>query len=114
MFNYNSIREDYSKVTVSKFKYTDQEGRKYRLRTKDGKSDPSTESENTYRQYLDEESCPLPKDWFVMPFLNQSSGERVGFNTQKPEKLIEKFIKASSNENDIILDYLWEQLPLKP
>jgi adenine-specific DNA-methyltransferase len=49
---------------------------------------------------------PLPRDWFVMPFLNQSSNERIGFNTQKPEELLlEKFIKASSNENDIVLDF---------
>lgn len=104
-FNYDEIRENYSAVTVSKFKYTDEEGRKYRLRTKDGRSDPAEEDENTYRQYLDEKSGPLPRDWFVMPFLNQSSEERVGFNTQKPETLLAKFIKASTNEGDIVMDF---------
>jgi len=104
-FNYDSIREQYSNVTIAKFKYTDENGRKYRLRTKDGKSDPPIEDENTYRQYLDEQSGPLPRDWFIMPFLNQAADERVGFNTQKPESLIAKFIKASTNENDIVLDF---------
>lgn len=104
-FNYDAIREQYSDVTIKKFKYTDENGRKYRLRTKDGKSDPAVEDENAYRQYLDEQSGPLPRDWFVMPFLNQAAEERVGFNTQKPELLVAKFIKASTNENDIVLDF---------
>lgn len=104
-FNFDEIREEYSEVTKKKFKYTDEQGRSYRLRTKDGNSDPSEESENTYRQYLDEESGPLPRDWFIMPFLNQSASERVGFPTQKPEALIEKILLACSSEKDIILDF---------
>lgn len=104
-FYYDSIREEYSEVTIQKFKYTDEDGRKYRLRTKDGDSDPAEENENTYRQYLDETSGPLPRDWFVMPFLNQSSSERVGFNTQKPESLLEKLMLATTKEGDLVLDY---------
>lgn len=104
-FNNELIREKYSEVTLKKFKYLDSEGRKYRLRTKDGKSDPAQEDDNTYRQYLDAQSGPLPRDWFMIPFLNQASSERVGFNTQKPEELIKKFILAGSNEGDIILDF---------
>lgn len=104
-FNNELIREEYSPVTLKKFKYTDEEGRKYRLRTKDGKSDPAKEDDNSYRQYLDAQSGPLPRDWFMIPFLNQASSERVGFNTQKPEELIKKFILVCSNEGDIILDF---------
>lgn len=104
VFNSDDIREEYSTVTLSKFKYTDDEGRKYRLRGKDGTSDPAEENENTYRQYLDKSSGPLPRDWFVLPFLNQAANERL-FDTQKPEKLLEKFILASSNKNDIVLDF---------
>mgnify|MGYP003334116312 CR=1 FL=1 len=33
-----------------------------------------------------------------------SSKERLGYPTQKPEALLERIIKASSNENDIVLD----------
>jgi len=104
-FNNELIREEYSEVTLKKFKYSDNEGRKYRLRTKDGKSDPAKEGDNTYRQYLDAQSGPLPRDWFMIPFLNQAAAERVGFNTQKPEELIKKFILAGSNEGDIVLDF---------
>ena len=36
--------------------------------------------------------------------LNNSSKESVGYPTQKPVKLLERIIKASSNEGDIVLD----------
>jgi len=105
IFNCNDIREEYSIVTKGKFKHTDEQGRRYRLRTKDGKSDPAEESENTYRQYLNEESGgPLPRDWFVMPFINQVAKERI-FTTQKPEALLKRIVTASSNANDLVLDF---------
>lgn len=103
-FNYDDVREEYSGVTLKKFKYTDENGRKYRLRYNDGRSDPPAESENTYRQYLDE-SGPLARDWVVMPILNQAANERLNYPTQKPEKLLTRIIKASSNEGDLIADF---------
>ena len=105
VFNCDLIRETYSQVSIKKFKYTDEEGRKYRLRTIDGNSDPSVEDDRTYRQYLDEKGGPLPRDWFVIPFINQASAERTGFSTQKPEELLMKLITASTNEGDIVLDF---------
>ena len=42
--------------------------------------------------------------WIDIPFIPPSSKERIGYPTQKPEKLIERIIKASSNENDVVLD----------
>ncbi|MEK7395870.1 MAG: DNA methyltransferase [Candidatus Poribacteria bacterium] len=103
VFNYNDVRETYSNVTLGKFKYTDENGGKYRLRYKDGRSDPPLETEDTYRQYLDE-SGPLARDWFIIPILNQNAKERLGYPTQKPEPLLERIIKASSNKGDVVLD----------
>jgi len=39
----------------------------------------------------------------VNPLQGQSR-EAVGFSTQKPEALLERIIKASSNEKNIVLD----------
>ena len=47
----------------------------------------------------------IPEDWWVMPFLNPMSKERVGYDTQKPKELLERIIKASSNEGDIVADF---------
>ena len=40
----------------------------------------------------------------VKPIINVSK-ERIGYPTQKPEKLLERIIKASTNENDIVADF---------
>ncbi len=47
----------------------------------------------------------LPLDWFEMSVLPSAHNENTGYNTQKPKKLIERIIKASSNENDLVADF---------
>jgi len=47
----------------------------------------------------------LPTDVWYIATINGMAEERVNYTTQKPEKLIEKIIKASSNENSIIADF---------
>lgn len=102
IFNYQDVMENYSEYTLKhKFKHKDENGY-YRLRYKDGRNDPKIESEKTYRQYADK--GVLPRDWFEIPILNQASKERLGYPTQKPEALLERIIKASSNEGDVVLD----------
>jgi site-specific DNA-methyltransferase (adenine-specific) len=46
----------------------------------------------------------IPEDWWPMDALNANSPERLGYPTQKPEALLERIIKASSNEGDMVLD----------
>jgi DNA modification methylase len=45
-----------------------------------------------------------PDDWWQVQPIAPSAKERLGYPTQKPEALLEKVIKASSNEGDIVLD----------
>ena len=52
---------------------------------------------------------PNPKgkvspDVFRIPSINNMSKERCGYPTQKPQTLLERIIKASSNEGDVVLD----------
>ena len=46
----------------------------------------------------------FPEDWWDIPIIRPNAKERVGYPTQKPLKLLNKIIKASSNEGDIVLD----------
>ncbi|TRV09139.1 MAG: site-specific DNA-methyltransferase, partial [Microcystis wesenbergii Mw_QC_B_20070930_S4] len=46
----------------------------------------------------------IPFDWWTIPILTNTAKERLGYPTQKPEALLERIIKASSNKGDIILD----------
>ena len=45
-----------------------------------------------------------PKDWWEIPMLATSSKRRVKYPTQKPEQLLERIIKASSDKNNLVLD----------
>lgn len=57
------------------------------------------------KRYLDEQpGMPLQSIWSdVLPIVSWST-EGLGYETQKPLALLERIIKASSNENDIVLD----------
>jgi len=64
-----------------------------------------TDSNMPYiKQYLDDsKGIPLQNIWTdVRP--TKSGYERTGFETQKPEALLERIIRASSNEGDLVLD----------
>jgi len=42
--------------------------------------------------------------WADIDRINQAAGERLNYPTQKPEALLERVLKASSNEGDVVLD----------
>jgi len=43
--------------------------------------------------------------WDDISHMHQKDPQRTGFPTQKPEALLERIIKASSNEGDIVADF---------
>ncbi len=45
------------------------------------------------------------RDVWPVDMVGRSSSERIDYPTQKPEALIERIIKASSNKNDIVCDF---------
>ncbi|MCL4316697.1 MAG: site-specific DNA-methyltransferase [Candidatus Thermoplasmatota archaeon] len=47
----------------------------------------------------------VPEDVWEIPIINSQARERTGFPTQKPEALLEKIVKASSSEGDIVADF---------
>jgi len=50
------------------------------------------------------ESGKFPEDWIYIPTGIAMANEHLGFQTQKPEALLERIIKASSNPDDLVLD----------
>ena len=77
----------------SHYRQVDEQGRRCRIRTDAGKT----------RIYYPEEGM-ICNDWWEIPYLNSMSKERIGYPTQKPLILLERIIKASSNEGDMVLD----------
>lgn len=47
---------------------------------------------------------PMPDVWDIS-MINPVAKERIGYATQKPEALLERIIKASSNEGDLVCDF---------
>lgn len=89
--------EEYVKVRKQKVR-KDADGRQYVLSDRGGGK--------RIKRYLDEAmklGRPIDDVWDIDK-LTSSSQERIGYPTQKPETLLERVIKASSNEGDLILD----------
>ncbi len=58
-----------------------------------------------YKRYFDEmKGIAIQTIITDIPPLSAHAKERLGYPTQKPEKLLERIIKASSNEGDVVLD----------
>lgn len=58
-----------------------------------------------YKRYLDEmPGTPVTSVWTDIQPVQSQAAERLGYPTQKPETLLERIIKASSNEGDLVLD----------
>ena len=75
----------------------DKDGRRYVEKWGTGKK-------KLYRYYLDEGK--LPEDvWSDIQSIQSAASERLDYPTQKPEALLERIIKASSHEGDLVADF---------
>jgi len=58
------------------------------------------------KRYLDEVAGHRVDDlWADIKPIASTAAERVGFDTQKPEALLERIVEASSNEGDLVADF---------
>ena len=68
---------------------------------------PDDPTARIYRKiYLDTYPGQMVQNvWTDIPIVNPMADERVDYPTQKPEALIERIIKTSSNEGDLVADF---------
>lgn len=141
-YTLNTVYTPYSEEYIKNFyKYTDPDGRKYRLVSMLGpggaaKGNPryevmgvtrywafSKESMNKMiaagqvvqnkpgsvpqrKRYLDEsEGVPLQDLWMDIPAVQGGALENANYATQKPEAMLDRIIKSSSNENMLVADF---------
>ncbi|HIE24573.1 MAG TPA: site-specific DNA-methyltransferase [Anaerolineales bacterium] len=83
-FNVDDIRVPYNENTVKTFKSSKKAGFGKTPNLKRGK---------------------VPEDWWYFPVVARLHNERTGYPTQKPESLLERIIKASSNKGDLVADF---------
>ncbi len=112
--------QEYTEEYKGRFRYKNKDGRLFRADQNLGTATaPETieqmrkdglihEGENgkLYRkQFLDElPGVPLDDIWTDVPWVT-AGNERIAYPTQKPEALLERIIKASSNEGDLVADF---------
>jgi len=86
------------KISLEKMKELDREGRLYFPGNPDGRI--------RLKRYLDETPGQVAQNlWIDISPINSQALEAQGYATQKPEALLERIIKASSNEGDLIADF---------
>jgi DNA modification methylase len=87
-FNVDAVREPYSRDSLERLQYV---ARAFR-------------GNKVYDKYRPNPEGKHPDDvWLIQPTM-PSSKERLGYPTQKPERLLERILLASSNPMDIVLD----------
>jgi site-specific DNA-methyltransferase (adenine-specific) len=71
---------------------------------KEGKIVFTSTGRPAVKRYLDEAKPAIHSIWTDIPPINSMSKERIGFQTQKPIKLLERIIMASSKSEAVVLD----------
>jgi site-specific DNA-methyltransferase (adenine-specific) len=84
IFNADAVREPYSPNTVTTFKSSRKAG---------------------FGKIPNLERGKVPEDWWYFPVVARLHNERTGYPTQKPEVLLERIIRASSNKGDLVADF---------
>ncbi len=86
------------KYTIEKLDELDEQGRIYWPKKEGGIPG--------YKRYLDEmPGTVLQSIWTDISAISPHAIERTGYDTQKPEALLERIIRASSDEGDLVLDF---------
>ena len=111
---------DYSEDYKARFKHQDKTGfyRKTLLKTYSEETEKQLKRDGrwiapikegaypSYKQYLHESKGKQIEDiWTDVNSANPMADERVNYPTQKPEALIERILKSSSNEGDLVADF---------
>ncbi|MBU1631387.1 MAG: site-specific DNA-methyltransferase, partial [Candidatus Omnitrophica bacterium] len=95
-FIFNTLFQPYQETNLKNHPWEhDEDGKKFYW--KKGKNI------TPYKVYFNEDGTKMNDVW-IIPQISPIGNERQGYPTQKPEKLLEQIIKASSNEGNIILD----------
>ena len=93
-FSDKGSSEPIRSFSKSKFTKSDEKGKYKEIRHPDG---------SIHRQYMRERQ--RMRDVWDISIINAMAKERIGYPTQKSEALLERIIKASSNEGDTVADF---------
>lgn len=93
-FDMSAIIIDYDEKAIKRYDKIDKDGRRYKL---------YNNADGTVRKaYLKEGK---PTEIFEIPFVQGTASEKINYPTQKPEELLARIIKASTDEGDLVMDF---------
>ena len=92
---FNGVYENFAKNTLKRFNKEDENGKYKENKLADGR---------ITKTYMKKEGKMAP-DYWNFPIVNRTYDEAVDYSTQKPEALLERIIKASSNQGMIVADF---------
>ena len=94
---FNKLRQPHTQEYLDSFNRVDENGRYYMV----------AHGTTRYRDEVEAKGKPFGDVWNdIMSFQQQpTSDEKVDYATQKPTSLLDRIIKASSNENMVIADF---------
>ena len=104
--NLNQQYRPYTDAELRRFNRVDEDGRRYFwISSPSMRKDRVSKNryDGGYRVYQ-REGVAIVDVWDDIQSLRSSSGEKVGYPTQKPLALLRRIILASSNEGDVVLD----------
>lgn len=96
---WNQQFEEYKDAKMSRYNQVDEDGKRYAL-IKRVRTDGSV----YYGKCYFNEAGKKIEDVIFEPIMASTDRERTDYPTQKPESLIERLVKSSSNPGDIVFD----------
>ena len=86
--------------------FSDKQKKKYSSKDDKGFYKEYTHANGSvHKKYWDENDYLPLNDWWSDIYVIQDHAQREDYSTQKPEALLERIIKASSNENMLVADF---------
>lgn len=96
---WNQQYEEYKDAKMSRYNQVDENGKRYALIKR-----VRTDGTVYYGKCYFNEAGKKIEDVIFEPIMASTDRERTDYPTQKPEALIERLVKASSNSGDIVFD----------
>ena len=94
-FTWNKVYVPFADATIRRFNRIDENGRRYKInKLADGR---------VTKTYMKEKGKLAP-DYLHLNIIVKSHNEATGYPTQKPIALYKRFLEASSNPGDVVLD----------
>lgn len=98
---YREYTEQEKQIRFQDYRYFDENGQRYRTTRWKSQADGNVQKRVYWK---DNKGYPVPSWWSDIPPLTGRNKEKTGYPTQKPLRLLERIIGATTEPGDLVLD----------